>query len=195
MTRKPVIQNERQTAEDMTRIRMHGWLKQNLFSFSHITISDFAGLARCFWPSWSYSYLWFDIWHWQWWLQLACMLLTITMVLNYTSHPLTWNGVWSSSVILLLVPVAFCNLLQCLCSLSHFNITVLLQFELQDKVLFHFVGLTYWVAHVSRYLSCFVLSMNYLEASKNRERVTRRTRPVSLSLSLGNLSQMFNLVC
>lgn len=43
---------------------------------------------------------------------------------------------------------------------------VLLQFEQQDKVLFHFVGLTYWVAHVSRYLLCFVLSMNYLEASK-----------------------------
>ena len=84
-------------------------------------------------------------------------------------HVPHWKMKWYLvvlSVILLLVPLAFCNLLQCLCSLSHFNITVLLQFELQDKVLFHFVGLTYRVAHVSRYLLCFVLSMNYLEASK-----------------------------
>lgn len=109
------------------------------------------------------------------------MLLTITTVLNYMSHPLKWNGIWSSSVILLLVPVAFCNLLQCLCSLSHFNITVLLQFELQDKVLFHFVGLTHWVAHVSRYLLCFVFIYELFRSFKNREWVTRRTRPVSLS--------------
>lgn len=107
---------------------------------------------------------WFDIWHWRG--QLACILQFIDNNSIELHGPHEWNGIWSSSVILLLVPLAFCNLLQCLCSLSHFNITVLLQFEQQDKVLFHFVGLTYWVAHVSRYLLCFVLSMNYLEASK-----------------------------
>lgn len=142
----------------------------------------FLTVHNCELANRSYSYLWFDIWHWQWWLQLACMLLTITRVLNYMSHPPKRNGVWSSSVILLSVPVAFCNLLQCLCSLSHFNITVLLQFELQDKVLFHFVGLTYWIAHVSRYLLCFVLSMNYLGASKI-ENGLQDVRVLSLSLS------------
>lgn len=130
---------------------------------------------------------WLDLWHWHWWLLLACMLLTITTVLNCMSLCLKWNGIWSSFVILLLVPVAFCNLLQCLCSLSHFNITVLLQFEQQDKVLFHFVGLTYWIAHVSRYLLCFVLSMNYLEASKI-ENGLRDLRVPSLSPPLSLLS-------
>lgn len=112
---------------------------------------------------------WFDIWHRRWRFRRGLHvfdLLTITIVLGRMSHALRWNGIWSSAVILLLLPLAFCNLLQCLCSLSHFNITVLLQFELQDKVLFHFVGLSYCVARVSRYLLCFVLSMNYLEASK-----------------------------
>lgn len=32
--------------------------------------------------------------------------------------------------------------------------------------MFHFVGLAYRIALVSRYLLCFVLAMNYLEASK-----------------------------
>lgn len=130
------------------------------------------------------------------------MLLTITAVLNCTSHCLKRNGIWLSFVAPLLVPVAFCNLLQCLCSLSHFNIRVLLQFELQDKVLFHFVGLTYWIAHVSRYLLCFVLSMNYLEASKIENGLRDRSIPalpppllLSLFLSLCNLTQLFNLVC
>lgn len=122
-------------------------------------------------------------------------------------HRLRRNGIWPSVVALLLVPVAFCNLLQCLCSLSHFNITVLLQFELQDKVLFHFVGLTYWIAHVSGYLLCFVLSMNYLEASKIENGLRDQSVP-TLSPPLPpphlprsspsprcNLSQLFNLVC
>lgn len=116
------------------------------------------------------------------------MLLTITAVLNCTSHGLKRKGIWPSFVALLLVPVAFCNLLQCLCSLSHFNITVLLQFELQDKVLFHFVGLTYWIAHVSRYLLCFVLSMNYLEASKIENGLRDQSVPTLPPPSLSAIS-------
>lgn len=45
-----------------------------------------------------------------------------------------WFG--PSAVIPVSVPLAFCNLLLCLCFLSHFNIMVLLQFEQLDKFYF-----------------------------------------------------------
>lgn len=107
-----------------------------------IIISCFAGLAWCFW--WIQSRVnqvchtvasWFDA-------TPAVLTATRSHLINNNdgikpvSHLLKWNGFCPSSVILLSVPLAFCNLLPCLCSLSHFNITASLQLELQDKFCF-----------------------------------------------------------